>query len=305
MSGYFAADSMVVRAMRQRAVGLTWGQRALVIGGLHPRLFVGTAQHTAHRATPYTRLALTARLMETVFLGTTEEADRALAFTAKRHVPVEGAMEVPGGPAHPAGSPYSAADPGLMWWTAAFALDSVEFMYDALVRPLRPEEREELFDGFVTWAGLFGMPASAAPASYPDFRRRFDAWLSSDEPHLVDEARLVGRHIAGTAGYHLPGGSPTSETLRTVVQGSLPALVREHYGIPWSAAAERRWRAVRTASRLAHGRLSLLGPTPLLRGRSEHFYKVVQQGEQSLVRRGGVSIPGVSDVSDVSDVTPA
>ncbi|MFD4325001.1 oxygenase MpaB family protein [Nocardioides sp. NPDC058538] len=80
MPGYFAADSMVVRAIRQRVVGLSWGQRALVIGGLHPRLFVGTAQHTVHRATPYTRLALTARLMEAVFLGTEEEADRALAF---------------------------------------------------------------------------------------------------------------------------------------------------------------------------------------------------------------------------------
>lgn len=297
MPGYFAADSMVVRAMRQRAVGLTWGQRALMLGGLHPRLFIGTAQHTAHRTTPYTRLALTARLMETVFLGSKEEADRALAFTAKRHVPVEGAMAVDGGPAHPAGSPYSAADPGLMWWTAAFALDSTEFMYDALVRPLRPAEREELFDGFVTWAGLFGMPTSAAPASYPDFRRRFDSWLASDEPHLVEEARLVGRHIAGTAGYHLPGGSLTSETLRTVVQGSLPPLVRERYDIPWSPAQETRWRAVRTASRLAHGRLSLLGPTPLLRGRSEHFYKVVQRGEQALVRRGGVSIPGVSDIA--------
>ncbi len=283
--------------MRQRVVGLSWGQRALVVGGLHPRLFIGTAQHTAHRATPYTRLALTARLMETVFLGTKEEADRALAFTAKRHVPVEGTMGVDGGPAHPAGAHYSAADPGLMWWTAAFALDSVEFMYDALVRPLRPHEREELFDGFVTWARLFGMPGSAAPASYPDFRRRFDAWLFSDEPHLVDEARLVGRNIAGTSGYHLPGGAPTSETLRTVVQGSLPPLVRDHYGIPWSAAHERRWLAVRTASRLAHGRLSLLGPTPFLRGKSESFYKVVQRGEQSLVRRGGVSIPGVSDIT--------
>ncbi|GGR58348.1 hypothetical protein GCM10010197_26400 [Nocardioides luteus] len=288
---------MVVRAMRQRAVGLTWGQRALVIGGLHPRLFVGTAQHTAHRATPYTRLALTARLMETVFLGAKEEADRALAFTARRHVPVEGTMEVDGGPAHPVGAHYSAADPGLMWWTAAFALDAVEFMYDALVRPLRPDEREELFEGFVTWAGLFGMPASAAPASYPDFRRRFDAWLASDEPHLVEEARLVGRHIAGTAGYYLPGGSATSATLRTVVQGSLPPLVRERYRIPWSDADEARWRAVRTASRLAHGRLSLLGATPVLRGRSEPFYKVVQKGEQALVRRGGVSIPGVSDVT--------
>ena len=42
MSGYFAADSMAVRVMSTRAVGLTYGKRALVIGAVHPRLFVGT-----------------------------------------------------------------------------------------------------------------------------------------------------------------------------------------------------------------------------------------------------------------------
>ena len=62
MAGYFASDSMVVRALRQRAVALTYGQRALVMGALHPRLFVGTAQHTEHRETPYTRLGLTAHV---------------------------------------------------------------------------------------------------------------------------------------------------------------------------------------------------------------------------------------------------
>lgn len=295
MPGYFAADSMAVRALGTRAVGLSYGQRALVIGALHPRLFVGTAQHTSHRETPYTRLGLTARLFEATFLGTKEEADRALAFTAKRHAPVRGTMQVDGGPAHPAGAPYSAAEPGLMWWTAAFALDSVEFTYDALVRRMRAGEREELFDDFVRWAELFGMPRSAAPSSYAEFREGFDTWLASDEPYLVDEARLVGRHIAGVSGYHLPGSLVTSPTLRTVVQGSLPPVVREHYGISWTARDEAAWRAISRASRLVHSRLSLPARTPLMRGRSQEFYKIVQRSEKSLIARGGVSMPGVSD----------
>ncbi|MFL6171812.1 MAG: oxygenase MpaB family protein, partial [Marmoricola sp.] len=68
MSGYFAEQSIAVRALRKRAVGLTYGQRALVVGATHPVLFLGTAQHTSHRETPWTRLALTARLFEAVFL---------------------------------------------------------------------------------------------------------------------------------------------------------------------------------------------------------------------------------------------
>lgn len=300
MSGYFAPDSMVVRALSQRAVGLTYGQRALVIGALHPRLFVGTAQHTSHRATPYTRLGLTARLFETVFLGSREEADRALAFTARRHQPVHGTMAVDGGPAHPLGAPYSAADPGLMWWTAAFTLDSVEFAYDALVCRLRDFEREELFADFVRWAGLFGMPRAAAPSSYDEFRGTFDAWLSSDEPHLVPEARIVGRHIAGASGYHLPLARVTSPALTLLVQGSLPPVVRRHFDIAWGLRDEAAWQAVTRASRLAHGRVPLLARTPLLHGRSQEFYKIVQRAEQDLLRRGGVSMPGVSDVEGLA-----
>lgn len=295
MPGYFARDHMVVRALGSRAVGLTYGQRALVIGALHPRLFVGTAQHTGHRQSPYTRLGLTARLFEAVFLGSREEADRALAYAAKRHASVRGAMSVDGGPAHPAGSAYDAADPALMWWTAAFTLDSVEFMYDALVRRLRPHEREELFDGFVTWAELFGMPRSAAPASHAEFRATFDGWLRSEEPYLVEEARLVGRHIAGTSGYHLPLRPLSSPTLATVVQGSLGPVVRRHYDIPWGARDEAAWRLFARTSRAANGRWSPLVHTGIARGRSREFYKVVQRSERSLLRRGGVSIPGVSD----------
>src|SRR5690348_196676 len=84
VSGYFPADSMAVQVMSNRAVGLTYGQRALVIGALHPQLFVGTVESTAHRETPYNPLMLTARLFETVFLGTKDEADRAREFTRKK-----------------------------------------------------------------------------------------------------------------------------------------------------------------------------------------------------------------------------
>ncbi len=68
--GYFSDDSMIRRVMRKRAVGLTYGQRALVVGAVNPLLYVGTAEHTEHRTTPYTRLAITGRLFEAVALGT-------------------------------------------------------------------------------------------------------------------------------------------------------------------------------------------------------------------------------------------
>lgn len=296
MTGYFPETSMAVRALRQRAVGLTYGQRALVVGATHPVLFVGTAQHTSHRETPWTRLALTARLFEAVFLGTREEADRALEFTARRHASVAGSMLVDGGPLAPAGTPYDAARGDLMWMTAAFTLDSVEVMHDLMVRSLTGGEREALLADFVDWACLFGMPREAAPTSYAEFRTRMDQRLVDGEAYLTDEARLVGSYLAGQAGYPLPGpaalGSPA---LAAVVVGSLPEPVRELYGFGWPPARQVAFASVTRASRLAHA-VPLLGRTPLLRGTSKDSYRAVAATERHHLRHGRVSMPGVSDV---------
>jgi uncharacterized protein (DUF2236 family) len=280
MNGYFAPSSMAVRALRQRAVGLTYGQRALVIGATHPELYVGTAQYTSHRETPWTRLALTARLFETVFLGDREEADKALQFTSRRHASVPGA-----------------AVPDLMWMTAAFTLDSVEVMHDLLVRRLTTGEREALLADFVDWACLFGMPRAAAPASYAAFRTRMDERLVNGEAFLTDEARLTGSYIAGKDGYPLPGpatlGSPA---LSTVIVGSLPHEVRDLYGLRWTAADQAAYLAITTGSRVAHQRIPLLASTPLLRGESRASYRSIAATERRQLRRGQVSMPGVSDV---------
>lgn len=298
--GYFPPTSMAVRALRQRAVGLTYGQRALVIGATHPVLFVGTAQHTTHRETPWTRLALTARLFETVFLGSRAEADRALAFTARQHATVAGRTEVDGGPHAPAGTAYDAARGDLMWMTAAFTLDSVEVMHDLLVHRLSTGEREALLGDFIEWACLFGMPREAAPSTYAGFRSHLDDRLTNGAAFLTEEAKLVGSYLAGSAGYPLPGpaalGSPA---LATVVVGSLPRPVRVLYGFSWSAAQEAGFRAITRGSRTAHA-LPLLPRTPLLRGPSRDSYRAVAATERHHLRHGRVSMPGVSDLPPAS-----
>ncbi len=299
MSGYFSSRSMAYRALNQRAVSLTYGQRALTIGATHSLLAQGTAQSTSHRETPYTRLALTARLFEAVFLGSREEADRALAFTAKRHAEVKGTIDEHGGPAWPAGSRYDASDPDGMWWTVAFTLEAVEFQHDLLVRRLKDRERQELFEDFVRWGELFGMPPAAAPRDYADFRSSFDAYLASDRPYLTAELRLLGQYLSGYRVPHQPPvpARPVFSALHTIVVGGLGPDLREMFEMDWSLADQAQYVAITRASRLAHGRVPLLAASPVMRGRAAEFYKFIGRGEQQLVSKGGVSMPGVSDVS--------
>ncbi|GAB3207621.1 oxygenase MpaB family protein [Nocardia tengchongensis] len=296
-SGYFSDDSMIRRVMRKRAVGLTYGQRALVIGAVHPLLYVGTAENTQHRTTPYTRLALTGRLFEAVSLGTREEADRAREFTRKRHAPVEGAIPESAGTANPAGTRYSANDPHLMFMTMAFTFDSAEVMHDLLVRRLTPTEREGLYQDYVRWGELFGMPRSAAPYTYREFRDYFDAYLASGEPHLTDEAKLVGSYLMGQRVAH-PLPMPAQQALTgfsLLVQGSLPKRIRDMYDLDWGLREEVAFRGLARAVRTAHLSPPLLG-NPLeapMTGPSYPLYKLVTRREQRLIGSGRPSMPGV------------
>ncbi|MFQ6328730.1 oxygenase MpaB family protein [Nocardia sp. CWNU-33] len=295
--GYFADNSMARRVMSKRAVGLTYGQRALVIGAVHPLLYVGTAENTEHRMTPYTRLALTGKLFEAVFLGSKDEADRALAFTRNKHSKVRGALPEDAGSHHPAGTGYSASDPHLMFMTMAFAFDSAEVMYDLLVRPLTDGEREALYQDYVRWAELFGMPREAAPGSYPMFRKYFDAYLRSDELFLTDEARLVGSYLAGQR-VPYPQRMPLQQVTSAfflLVQGSLPARIRDMYGMRWGIAEQIAYGALATAVRTAHIAPPLVPPVlrGTLAGPSAPVYRLVSRREHELARTGRPSMPGV------------
>ncbi|MFI5501921.1 oxygenase MpaB family protein [Nocardia asteroides] len=295
--GYFADDSMARRVMSKRAVGLTYGLRALVIGAVHPLLYVGTAEHTTHRASPYTRLATTGALFEAVFLGSKSEADRALAFTHRKHARVVGALPEDAGPHHPAGTAYAAHDPHLMFMTMAFTFDSAEAMYDLLVRELTATERADLYRDYVRWAELFGMPADAAPADYPAFRAYFDGYLNSGELFLTDEARLVGQYLAGhRKAYRLrPPAEQVGSALFLLVQGSLPPRIRQMYGIEWGITDELAYRALTRSLRGAH-LAPPLAPrvlAPALAGPSTPSYQLLARREQRMIRAGKPSMPGV------------
>ena len=129
---------MARRVHGERSVGLLYGQRALLIGALEPLTYTGTMLSTNAGDQPFKRLARTAKIQETVFLGTREEADKALAAVHRLHERIKGELPEAAG-AHPAGAAYSAFDPELMLWTLAVIADSGRAMYETMVRPLSDE----------------------------------------------------------------------------------------------------------------------------------------------------------------------
>ncbi len=274
--------SMARRVHGERSVGLLYGQRALLIGALEPLTYTGTMLSTRSADRPFERLARTAKIQETVFLGTREEADEALAAVHRVHEQIKGTLPEAAGK-HPAGTPYSALDPELMLWTLAVIADSGRAMYEAMVAPLSEDEREGLWQDYVRFGELFGLPRDAVPSSH----REFDAWLGEhlNAPDLG--ATEHGLEMAPLVAFRQPVPAAARGNLAVqnhIIKGTLPPRVREVFGIPWSGAHEAGFRAL-TAG---HRRARRFFPRQMRRGRNDVFFDVVTRTER---QRGGTATP--------------
>jgi uncharacterized protein (DUF2236 family) len=257
----------------ERAVGLLYGQRALLIGALEPLTYTGTMLSTSAADYPFRRLARTAKIQETVLLGTREEADKALAAVQRLHERVKGTLPEAAG-VHPADTPYSAFDPELMLWTLAVIADSGRAMYETMVRPLSESERDDLWQDYVRFGELFGLPRSEVPASYGEFSAWWEERLASPDLQATEHGL---QPVPRTAQGNIAAQNP-------IIKGTLPPRVRSIFGIRWSGAHEASFRAMAAA----HRRARRFFPHRVRRGRNDVFFDLVSKTER---QRGGTRTP--------------
>jgi hypothetical protein len=127
---------------------------------------------------------------------------------------------------------------------------------------LTTTEREALWQDYIRFGELFGMPRSAAPSDYDAFRAYYRGRLASDEMHLTDEARYIGYATA----FEIPlprAHQPAKRVHDLLMLGSLPPRVRELYGLRFGRRHQLAFDGVVRAARrrIDHGR-----PTPQLPG---------------------------------------
>jgi uncharacterized protein (DUF2236 family) len=282
-SYYFPPGQSLARQVHgERSVGLLYGQRALLIGALEPLTYTGTMLSTKAGDRPFERLVRTAKIQETVLLGTREEADKALAAVHRIHTRINGTLPQAAG-AHPAGAAYSAFDPKLMLWTLAVIADSGRAMYETMVRPLSESEREALWQDYVRFGELFGLPPAEMPASDAEFQAWWAQRLASPDLHATEHALEMAPLVAFRQPVP-PAARGNLAVQNLIIKGTLPPRVREIFGIDWTRRNEAAFRSVTAAHRRAHDAL----PRHMRRGRNDVFFDVVAKGER---RRGGTATP--------------
>jgi uncharacterized protein (DUF2236 family) len=281
--GYFPPGSMLRKVQSERAVGLLYGQRALGIGAIDPRNFMGTLLHDRSADRPFHRLVATAKMFEAIFFGTREKADRILDAVHRMHAQVRGGLPEDAG-SFAAGTPYSAHDPQLMLWTIAPAADSAIYFYELFVRKLSESELDEFWAGYVRFGELFGMPASVAPGSWHELRNYVDSKINGPDAFLTDEAKVIGRAVMLEI--------PTSASRRAgmqahnlVMRASLPPRIRELYDVRWTTADAIAFRAAVAAARAARP----VTPRTVRRGSCVAQFDDVAAAERKRIANGWTS----------------
>lgn len=279
--GYFPAGQSILRRVHEhRLVGLFYGQRALCIGALAPLNYIGTSRHTRGKLAPFRRLTGTGNAFEKIYFGTRAEADRVLAHVHRLHDTVKGEIPEDAGP-FPAGTAYSAYDPALMLWTVALIADSAAYFQELFVAPLSPGEHEALWQEYIRFGELFGMPREVAPQTYPEFREYFDTTLAGPDMHLTDEARYIGHATAFEI--PMPGHMQLSKRVHDLLMlGSLPPRVRELYGLEWSPGRERTFRRLAGIMRAGGS----VAPRKLTHGWNRQSFDMVERTERRRLERG-------------------
>jgi uncharacterized protein (DUF2236 family) len=278
--GYFPpGESILRRVHEERAVGLLYGQRALLMQATHPVAFTGLVGATAGLEAPFKRLARTAQTMEAVYFGSREEADRVTSRVRRMHAHVRGATDRAAGP-HPAGSEYAADRPDMLLWILACLADSALAMHRWFVGALSRSQLERFWDDYLLVGELFGLERRHAPATYRDFRDWYRERLTSGDLHVTDEARELGRRVA----FALPLPARRRAALPAInlaVAGTLPPAVRRMYRLPWTPAHDAALRSLALGSRLSRP----VVPDALKRGACARDYEVVARTEARRLRR--------------------
>jgi uncharacterized protein (DUF2236 family) len=196
------------------------------------------------------------------------------------HERVQGTLAEDAG-ATPAGARYDALDPALMLWTVAVIADSAQYFYELFVRRLSHDEREALWRDYLRFGELFGMPRSACPASYSEFRDYYRAELASERMFLTDEARTVGYATA----FEIPmprSRQPAKRVHDAIMLGSLPPRARALYGMAYDIADRGAFaagvQALRAGRRLA--------PRALTHGSCRAPFDMVAATERRRIERG-------------------
>jgi uncharacterized protein (DUF2236 family) len=217
-AGLFGPESKLWEVNRSSAVFLGAG-RAALLQLAHPWVATAIEQHSHTRQDPVGRFQRTFARVFAMVYGDTGSALEAAREVHTVHTHIEGALS--------AGGHYLANDPDALLWVHATLWDTSVRMFEAVVRPLTPEEKELYYTETRRFAALFGIPERRLPGDWTAFTAYVEGMLEG-ELCVLPAAAEMGRFVLHPL--H-PALAPLMRRYRTLTAHFLPPRLARDFGL--------------------------------------------------------------------------
>ena len=236
-TGLFGPESVSWRVDREVLV-LAGGSCALLMQAAHPFVAAGVAEHSTYATDPFGRLLRTLTSSFDVVFGSRSRAEATIRRVNAIHAAVRGQL--------PGGAAYSALDPGALLWVHATLVDTALRVYGRFITPLSPEEEQAYHREAARVAVLLHVPVADIPETIGELRAWMDEMLMSGAVHVTPEARDIARTVL----YPTPWLPRVAwDAAHLISLSTLPASLRDQYGIRWSSRRERGMQGVAAVTR--------------------------------------------------------
>jgi uncharacterized protein (DUF2236 family) len=243
--GIYGPQSMAWKISKEGVLFLGGG-RAALLQLAHPFVAHAVDQHSETRNDPLGRFKRTFDNVFAIVFGDLDAALRSARRVHAVHNKITGDIREHVGQFRE-GARYAANDAEALMWVHATLLDTAVQVYEAVIRPLGPEEKESYYRESKRFARLFGIPDSVLPADWNAFSAYFDRMIGSSTIAVGQPALEMSRFLFASP--H-PAYRPLFRWLKMMTAGLLPARLRDELELPFSAFE----RALYEASIFALGR---------------------------------------------------
>lgn len=234
--------------------GLLTGSAAGIMQLMLPGLGAGVTEHSNFFDDPYDRIFRSIPYIWGSIFSEGEDADRRGRQIRDFHPDIKGTDEK--------GRRYHALDPEVFWWAhATFTWEFFRARELYFPGRLRRSQQEQLYAETVTWYRRYGVSDRVVPPTLDDFRSRFHeicahelertpavSWVLDPETNPgTGPARRLSLPGPLSALDGIANGVARelgSDTMRLLVLGCLPDIVRRRFDISWSNLDRVRFTAL-------------------------------------------------------------
>ena len=233
--GLFGPGSRIWEVNRH-SISFLGAGRAALLQLAHPWVAWGVEQHSRTRDDPFGRFQRTFFHVFRMVYGDLDTALAAGRAVHRIHERIAGELGAAAGP-FAAGSRYFANRPDALLWVHATLWHTSIACFEAVVRPLTPDEREAYYDETRRFAWLFGIPDDVLPESWTAFDAYVEGMLASDVLTVTEPAARMARFLLQPL---VPGTGPLLRRYAELTAWLLPERLAGGFGLARGGAAGRR-----------------------------------------------------------------